>query len=211
MDREVFRNKKVFVMPGQRLTFAQALGNTCDIPLSQLPTPYIKGGMVVVRVDEAYYLTGLEDCKTHLHNQVILSKGDKPLTQLDLTKKLQLVWKALRPLKAIPLGKGFYEFEFASLEYMRWALGMGSLQLSPSFMRLFAWIKDFVPATMKSTKTRDWVRIYHLPLEYWRPTTIFSITRGLGNPLFLDDHTTRKNRVFFARVLVDIDMLSPSS
>jgi len=28
------------------------------------------------------------------------------------------VWKALGPWKAIPLGKGFYEFEFASLEDM---------------------------------------------------------------------------------------------
>jgi len=44
--------------------------------------------MVVVRVNEAYYLGGLEDFKTHLHGWIILSKGDKPLTHLDLTKKV---------------------------------------------------------------------------------------------------------------------------
>ena len=85
--------------------------------------------MVVVRVDEEDYLAyldGLDDCKTHLHGQTILSKGDKPLTHLDLTKKLQLVWKAIGPWKAILLGKRFYEFEFSSLEDMRWVLGMGS-------------------------------------------------------------------------------------
>jgi len=71
--------------------------------------------MVVVQVDEADYLAGLKDCKTHLHGQIILSKRDKPLTHLDLTKKLQSVWKALGSWKAIPLGKGFYEFDFASL------------------------------------------------------------------------------------------------
>jgi len=101
----------------------------------------------VLRIDEADYLAGLEDCKTHLHGRIILSKG------MDLTKKLQPVWKALGPCKAIPLGKGFYVFEFASLEDMRWALGMGSLKLSPGFLRLFACTKDFVSATMKSTKT----------------------------------------------------------
>jgi len=85
--------------------------------------------------------------------------------------------------KTIPFGKSLYEFEFASLEDMQWALGMGSLLLSPGFLRLFAWTKDFVPATMKSTKTQAWVRIYHLPLEYWRPRAIFPITRGLGTPL----------------------------
>ena len=78
-----------------------------------------KGDMVVVWVDEAHYLVGLEDCKTHLHGHIILSKRNKPHTHLDLTKKLQPVWKALGLWKAIPLGKGFYEFEFASIEDMR--------------------------------------------------------------------------------------------
>jgi len=48
-----------------------------------------------------------------------------------------------------------------------------------------------------------------LPLGYWRPRAIFSIIRGLGTPLNLYDHTMRKNRGMFARVLVNIDMLSP--
>jgi len=203
MDREVSANKKAFAMPGQRKKFSQALGNTCDIHFSQLPTPCIKGDMVVVWVDEEDYMIGLEDCKIHVHGRIILSKGDKPFTHLDLTKKLQLVWKAIGPWKAIPLGKGFYEFEFSSLEDMRLILGMGSLQLSPDFLRLFAWTKDFVPSTMKSTKTQTWVRIYHFPLEYWRPRAIFSITRGIGTPLSSDDHS------LFARVLADIDLLSP--
>jgi len=44
--------------------------------------------MVVFWVDEEDYLAGFEDCKTHLHGQIILSKGDKPIIYLDLTKKL---------------------------------------------------------------------------------------------------------------------------
>jgi len=65
-------------MLGQRKTFAQPLGNICDIPLSQLPTPCVNGDMVAIRVNEVDYLVVLEDCKTHLHGQIILSKGDKP-------------------------------------------------------------------------------------------------------------------------------------
>ena len=64
---------------------------------------------------------------------------------------------------------------------------------------------------MKSTKIQVWVRIYHFPLEYWRLRVIIFITRGIGTPLSLDDHTMRKNRGLFARVLVDIDLLSPLS
>ena len=88
-DCEISPAKTVYDKPSQRKTFAQALGTICDIPLSELPTPCIKGDMIVVRIDETDYLAGLEDCKTHLHGRVILSKGGKPLTHLDLTKKLQ--------------------------------------------------------------------------------------------------------------------------
>jgi len=63
------------------------------------------------------------------------------------------VWKVLKSWKVIPLGKGFYEFELSSLEDVRWVLEVGSWQLSPDFLRLFARTKDFVPSTMKSTKT----------------------------------------------------------
>ena len=38
---------------------------------------------------------------------------------------------------------------------------------------------------------------------------IFSIIKCLGTPLVLDENTMRKKRGMFARVLVDIDMLSP--
>ena len=60
------------------------------------------------------------------------------LSHIDLTKNLQLVWKVIRPRKAILLRKGFYEFEFSSLEDMWWVLKIGSWQLYPSFLRLFA-------------------------------------------------------------------------
>jgi len=75
--------------------------------------------------------------------------------------------------------------------------------------RQLSWTKDFAPTTMKSTKTQAWVRIYNLPLKYWRPRTIFSIIRGVGTPLSLDEHTMRNNMGMFARVLLDIDLLSP--
>jgi len=78
--------------------------------------------MVVVRVEEEDYLASVEDSKNNLHESIILSKGDHLLTHPDLTKELQLVWKALRSWKFIPLGLDFYEFEFSSLEDMRTVL-----------------------------------------------------------------------------------------
>jgi len=47
---------------------------------------------------------------------------------------------------------------------------------------------------MKSTKTQDWVRLYRLPLEYWRSRANFSIIKGLGTPLSLDENSMRKKK-----------------
>jgi len=75
-------------------------------------------------------------------------------------------------------------------------------------LTLFAWTNDFIPSTMKNNKTQAWVRIYNLPLEYWRSSAIFFITRGISTLFSLDDHTMKTSSVFFARVLVDIGLLS---
>jgi len=51
-DQEVVPIKKSYAPQEQRKTFAQALGNTCNIPLSHFPTP---GDMVDVRVEKEDY------------------------------------------------------------------------------------------------------------------------------------------------------------
>lgn len=50
-----------------------------------------------------------------------------------------------------------------------------------------------------------WIRILGLPQEYWRPKILFSIARGIGTPLSLDDATTARTLGHYARVLVDVD------
>lgn len=61
------------------------------------------------------YLTDFEDCKSYLYGKIILSKGEKPFTHMNMCKKLDLVWKYLKSYKVILLGRGFYEFAFSSL------------------------------------------------------------------------------------------------
>jgi len=77
------------------------------------------------------------------------------------------------------LDKEFYEFSFSSLEDMKRVLAIGTWNLSRGIVRIFAWIKDFMLASMKLTKTQCWVRINGLTLEYWQPKLIFSIACGI--------------------------------
>jgi len=83
----------VIVVVARNRTFGQVLHNTCDIPLSKFPKPCLKGDMIYVQISEEDYLAGLEECKNNLHSRIVLSKGDKSLTHLEVHKKLEGAWK----------------------------------------------------------------------------------------------------------------------
>jgi len=116
---------------------------------------------------------------------------------MDLRKKLDVTYKHLGQWKAIMFGgKGFYEFAFSSLEDMCMVLAVGTWNLSLGIIRVFAWTRDFVPFSMKLTKTQCWIRILVLPLEYWQSKAIFaifSVARDIDTPLSLDDYTKNKS------------------
>jgi len=61
---------------------------------------------------------------------------------------------------------------------------------------------------MKLMKIQCRVYIYGLPLEYWQLKAILSIVRETGTPLSLDDYIKNKSQSFFARILIDVDLLS---
>ena len=109
-------------MRAQKRTFAQILNNVCDIPLSQLHSPYIKGYNLGANCWRSLFCWFGEVQKSFakiICMGILLKKRDKPLTHLDLCKKLDLTWKHLGQWKAISLDKRFYEFAFSSLEDMR--------------------------------------------------------------------------------------------
>jgi len=89
----------------------------------------------------------------------------------------------------LPLGKGFFEFNFSSVEDMKkiWALGV--LNLKPGLLRFYCWTQDFIPQAQNQTHAQPWVRLLHLPQEYWRNTTLYEIASGLGTPLTIDEST----------------------
>jgi len=89
---------------------------------------------------------------------------------------------------------------------MRKILAQGVINLKPGILRFFCWSQDFNPHSQIQTHAQVWVRLMHLPQEYWRKQTLFEISSGVGTPLIIDDAT--KSRLFgiYARILVDIDM-----
>lgn len=190
----------------QHRSFAQALKNSFDIPLSLLPRPCIVGDSISIKISEDEYRQGLESYKNNLHGRLLLSKGNVPIKINELRENLMMLWQPIGPWRMVPLGRGFYEFSFSSPEDLRCVWAAGVWNLRPGLLRLFQWSQDFNPSQQKQTHVQCWVRIYELPQEYWRPKLLFEIAGGLGTPISLDD--TTKNRVFghYAQILVDVDL-----
>jgi len=163
-------------------SFAQALSESCDIQLHKLPPKVYIGDTVSVKISQDEYESGLESCRSNLHGRLTLHKGDSPLTTKVLKIKLNDLWPSLKNWSVIPLGKGFFKFKFHSVEYMRKILALGVVNRKPGILRFYCWTKHFTPQHRVQTHAQIWVRLMHLPQEYWRKKTLFEIASGIGTP-----------------------------
>jgi hypothetical protein len=199
--------------PEKPKSFAQVLNNVCDIPISQLPQSCLKGDRVALTIPEEEYEAGIAACKNALHGRIIWPKGTTPLKIDALRSKLASLWKSIGKWGVTSLGKGYFEFSFSSLEDMQSVRTLGSWNLSPGYLKLFAWTHDFNPSMQQQSNAQVWIRIYGLAQEYWRPKFFFAIAGSIGTPICTDSASNKPkfNRDFgyFIRVLVDLDLKKP--
>jgi len=107
------------------------------VPSEPLPVPAIRGKTLSIRISNTTYSRGLDFCKINLRGRLVLNKGDKPYATKDITAKLQKIWKVKGPWHMLSLGRGYYEFFFASQEDMRTIWAAGTVSLKSGLLRLF--------------------------------------------------------------------------
>ncbi|MCI36730.1 DUF4283 domain protein, partial [Trifolium medium] len=76
-------------------SFAQAVSNVCEIPLSQFLQACVKGDRLAISIPEEEYLAGMDTCKHNLHGRIIWPKGATPLMVSALKNTLSSLWKDL--------------------------------------------------------------------------------------------------------------------
>jgi len=198
------------VLPDNRTplvkSFAEAVSATCAIQLDQLPPKVIVGDTVCVKITQPVYEKEQDACQRLLHGRVTMQKSDAPLTSKALKSKLMTLWPNINNWSVAPLGKGCFEFQIYSIEDMRKIWSQGVVNLKPWILRLFRWSKDFNSFHQVQTHAQVWVRLMHLPREYWQYQTFIEIASGLGSPLVIDDATQARLFRLYARVLVDVDL-----
>ena len=90
------------------------------------------------------------------------------------------LWPNIHNWKVTLIGKGRYLFHFNLVEDMRKIWTHGMVNLKPGLLRLYSWSKGFDPLHQVQSHAQIWVRLVHLPQEYWQHKTLFETTSGLG-------------------------------
>ncbi|KAL7207898.1 hypothetical protein ACSBR1_029781 [Camellia fascicularis] len=103
-------------------------------------------------------------------------------------------------------GGGFMFFIFdntdscgAVLEGGPWYMG-NQLLLLKKWRRMLKLTKEYVSQILV------WVKLFHIPMEYWDYDGLSRIASKIGTPLFMDYLTSSGTRVSFARVCVEVNV-----
>jgi hypothetical protein len=188
------------------LSFVATLAGTKDIDDRPFPTPCIKGDALSIKICQEEYQKGVEDCRKVLRARLTLNKGDRPLSARELRDKMGKIWKTTAGWKMVPLGKGFYDFHFDSVDDYKKIWAAGTVNLKPGLLRFSQWTKDFKLLVQKQTHVSLWIRLVELPQEYWRERTLKEIASAVGTPIDIDGPTRNRTFGHYARILVDIDL-----
>ena len=183
------------------------------IPITQLPTPYKKGHLMAVKLNEEVYQRSLLQCKNNLHGRLILHRGKSPVKAADLHLSLSTVWNPKNQWSLTPIGKGYYTLRFSNEEDKQKVWTSGQAIIKEGTFNLLQWTPDFKPSKQKHTRAHVWARLHEVPDEYMHFHLLLSMANIIGYPVTIDPHTLKKEFGHYCRVEVDVDLRStlPSS
>ncbi|KAL2224834.1 UNVERIFIED_CONTAM: hypothetical protein Sindi_2937200 [Sesamum indicum] len=70
------------------------------------------------------------------------------------------------------------------------------------------WEPGMVLRKLQHTQVPVWIKLRHLPVEFWTEEGLSTVASGVGKPLYLDAITRACTRLDFARVCVMVDVTS---
>ncbi|KAL0316612.1 UNVERIFIED_CONTAM: hypothetical protein Sradi_5539400 [Sesamum radiatum] len=115
-------------------------------------------------------------------------------------------WKGLQTVLAT--SSGFYFFRFQTRMAMEVVIEGGPWLFQGQPIILQFWEQVMSLRRQKHTKISVWIRLKHLPMEYWTDEGLSTVASGIGTPLYTDGITKDCSRLYFARVCVMLDYSS---
>ncbi|KAL2252909.1 UNVERIFIED_CONTAM: hypothetical protein Sindi_0085600 [Sesamum indicum] len=125
-----------------------------------------------------------------------------------LKKYAHSVWPTLREVTAT--ANGFFFFQFKTLIDMEDVIEGGPWLFQKQPIVLQKWEPSMAMRKLQHKHVPIWIKLRHLPMEYWTTDGLCMVASGVGKPLYPDVITRACMRLDFARVCVMIDVAQTS-
>ncbi|PKU69905.1 hypothetical protein MA16_Dca026766 [Dendrobium catenatum] len=121
-----------------------------------------------------------------------------------LREELKRRWYHFGDFEIITVAANTFICLFQSVE-TREVLASGPWIVARNIIGMDKWTSTFSPSSMQGLHSPIWVCLPQLSLIYWDVNNITRIANGIGEPLWMDSHTSTWGRSSFARICVRID------
>ncbi|KAL0282002.1 UNVERIFIED_CONTAM: hypothetical protein Sangu_2977300 [Sesamum angustifolium] len=112
-------------------------------------------------------------------------------------------WNGLQYVSAT--SSGFYFFQFRSRVAMEEVIEGGPWLFQGQPIVLQFWEQGMTLRRQKHNQIPVWIRLKHLPMEYWTDEGLSTVASGVGTPLYTDGITKECSGLDYARVCVMLD------
>ena len=116
------------------------------------------------------------------------------------------VWPGLKEVTGT--NNEFFFLQFKSVADMEDVIEGGPWLFQGQPIVLQKWEPGMVLRKLQHTQVPVWIKLRHLPVEFWTEEGLSTVVSGVGKPLYSDAITRACTRLDFARVCVMVDVTS---
>ncbi|KAL0347743.1 UNVERIFIED_CONTAM: hypothetical protein Scaly_1790300 [Sesamum calycinum] len=159
----------------------------------QFVPPSIEKGEVIIRPSPVIVAQGSQ----RWHSTAVgYFLGRKPYFP-HLESYVRSNWRDLQQISGT--SSGFYFFRFKTRAAMEEIIEEGPWLFQGQPIVLQCWEQGMSLRRQKHTQIPVWVRLKHLPMEYWTDDGLGTVASGVGIPLYTDKITKNCSRIDYAR------------
>ncbi|PKU70677.1 Uncharacterized protein MA16_Dca025957 [Dendrobium catenatum] len=123
-----------------------------------------------------------------------------------LLTELKKRWFQFGEFEIVTIAPNSFICIFSSLEGRDAVLSGGPWIVGGNIIGMDRWSPSATSNSLHGLHSSIWIRLPQLPLMYWDTSNITRIANMLGDPMWMDSHTSKWGRSSFARICVRIDL-----
>jgi hypothetical protein len=164
--------------------------------------PSRRNGRVTIQPPREAVVNGVEKWSSALIGQFL----DKPLPFYVVKRSVEKLWDKYGSVDVSLMENGLFLFWFKDEQSREAVLEEKLWYVANKPLILRKWVPGMQLLKLSLASIPIWIKLHHIPLEYWNTICLSHIASGVGKPICTDAVTSEHSRLGFARILVEVDI-----